>query len=410
MTKAAEASRRAGEAHRQDSRNNHSTRLSGPSKISLPAKNNSSRLAALHENSSIHEIAFRDVNQPTEDLGTSVYEGGLVLRRKQLASLSAVMGKAFRSPITGEIRFKDHIGLEDFFFVDLAKRRGGILPGGTALDLEQDPYLFKVVPLLTRTWMYHELVINGSFVGSKHDPNASIKSALDQRCCDAPFSMGLSSPLMCYVSGAIGATLTGNHTLILYMLVLIGLLLCISKLSNSVKHYRRSRLYSILLRLAFFGLVLTRLDFSSILCIAGYLLILLAIFIDLGTGDWMTCWNYGMHCHYEIIAALEGRLFVCRRHGAFGWEDATGPRGTVPTEVSGLACWERRHHLIADIGDIICELRPLTKSDWHNLTERCLITGDRISYLVLNAFDLKGDSEKKMASGKLVHDIVLEDM
>lgn len=343
---------------------------------------------------------------------TAAFEGGLKISKLTMPDNTVTMGKVVRSPITGEISFSDHVGLENFLFVDLLERPEGLIRGGKMQKLESDPYLFKPVPMLTRTWIY-SAVIQARAVLSKtdsHDPNASMKFVLNLQAVDAPIATGLPSPLLYYVPGAIGASLTNNFPLVMLMLALIGVLLYISKVSNTWLHYRKSRFYSLPLRLIFLGVVAFFTKFSTFMSSIGYLLMYGAVLGDLFTGDFMYFWHFGMACRYEVISNRSSRIFVCRRIGAYRWEDYFGFRGAVQTPVSGMAKWERQHHLIADIGNVICELRPITKSDWELMKSRCLATKDSVGYLAVDAFELPEAKDSSPAVGaKKAEDIVVED-
>jgi len=335
-------------------------------------------------------------------------EGGLSFRRQELHGVSLLLAKASRSPITGEISIRDLTGFPDFAFVDLARRPEGVL-SGKRVALESDPYLFKAVPLLYRTWIYHCLVNKGTVANtSKHDPHETIKFVLSRQCVDAPINVGRNSPLLYYVPVAIGTCLTANLTLVVLMLVLICIMLFIAKVSNSQEHYRLARTYTLPLRLIFLVIVVIDLKFDSFLIVVGFLLTLFAIGFDFATGDCTSAWYYGMNCSYQFLHALENRLFVCWREGAFTWEDMLGSRGCVQEEVSQLAAWGRQHHLIADIGDMLVELRPLNHADWNNLQQRCLVTGEPVNYLSLNTFDLNAPPRTGMSTE--AEDMMLEDL
>mmetsp|Transcript_23325 Transcript_23325/g.51265 ORF Transcript_23325/g.51265 Transcript_23325/m.51265 type:complete len:367 (+) Transcript_23325:198-1298(+) len=340
----------------------------------------------------------------------SYAEGGLCFRRAEMESIGILMGKAVRSPITAHVTFTDLTGFPDFTFVDLANRKGTPL-GGKLADLEADKYIFKAVPMLNRTWMYHNLINSGMILSGKHDQHETIKHVLSMWCCDAPVSSGLASPLPYYVPCAIATCLTANLGLVLMILALIILCLMISTSSNNCQQYKMARLASLPMRLLFFILVLATIDLSDMLPSIGYFLTTVALLADFATGDLASLRNYSMNCQYRIISAHDKRMYVCWREGGFLWEDRFGSRGEVSEVISNLAIWEKQHHLIADIGDLICELRPLTHQDWENLRFRCIQTGEPVPYLALDYLDMRPAEPSRLGTtAKLATDMMLEDL
>jgi len=323
-------------------------------------------------------------------------------KKRVLSSVSVLMQQAKRNAFTGEVSIKDFKAFPDFLLVDIARRPRGVLTGGMS-ELMADKYLFKPIPLMYRTWIYHCMVKSGAVLSGKHDESGLLKHVMSQFCIDAPTVGGRTSPMVYYVPLAIGACLTGNTFLVVITLAVIAVVLTIAKATNTPSTYRKSRLWSLPLRLLYFAAVLLFLDFSSFITLLGFFLTIVLAIVDFVQGDLAALLAYKLHCTYRVLHSLEGRLWVCYRDGAFAWEEMFGDRGKVHEDVSNLAVWERRHHLIADIGDLLVELQPLSEDDWAALRERYLVGSDPIPYLAIDAFDMdQSSSDPKSKMSKIL--------
>merc|ERR1712094_44902 len=58
--------------------------------------------------------------------------------------------------------------------------------GGMVRDLAEDCYLFKPIPMMYRTWIYHDFFRQGKQLTG---PTAGAKVVLNWRCIDAPVNV-----------------------------------------------------------------------------------------------------------------------------------------------------------------------------------------------------------------------------
>lgn len=312
------------------------------------------------------------------------------------------MSLSTRNAITGEINFKDTTGYPDFHFVDLLEGRE-FLP----LDwkvLRNDPYILKPVPLLTRTWMHH-IETRRSIAEVISGPDQSIKKTLGVRCMDAHLPNGLSSPLMSYVPASIGACLTNSYLLINVMLILDLVLIVIASLANTPKLYQHARLMSFPLRLGFLAFVFYAMELDSAFQIVGYALTVIAVVLDFATGDFFIIYNAGLKCSYEVLEIFGNSLiFVCSRRGGFLLEECTGPRGNISELVTNRGVWGKSNHLIANLGDLIVELRPLTENDWSAIQNKTSTSPYPMPYLsveVVKPPEFEYANKTKLSAGEL---------
>lgn len=293
--------------------------------------------------------------------------------------------------MTGESAVCDLRGYPDFLFVDVAIRPG--LRSRTVTELAADPYLFKAVPLLYRTWIYHHLVGSRKIFSGKHDDAGMLRLVLAQKCIDAPLTGGRNSPMLCFVPLAMATCFTGRMSVVLIALAVLATLLAIAILTNTPSLYRHSRLISLPVRFAFFVFVCVSIASANTVELVGFLLTLGAAVADFLSGDVVALYSFRFHCSYEILQSLPNRVNLCYRHGAAFLEEKFGGRGLVPEKVTGMAS-DRHHHLIADIGDLILELRPLTEDDWQAIFERHIhgAEPEPIPYVNLEAVKIPSDT------------------
>uniref|UniRef100_A0A7S2KB35 Uncharacterized protein n=1 Tax=Zooxanthella nutricula TaxID=1333877 RepID=A0A7S2KB35_9DINO len=275
-------------------------------------------------------------------------------------------------------------GYPDFQIVDLAKRHK---LSGSVDALFEDKYLFKAYPLLYRTWLLHSYLAAQQVLGGK-DENGMMRHVFAQSCIDVPLGGGRASSLPYFVPLALGSGLTGNLILVLVTLAVLTVLLFVAKVCNTPAAYQLARLWTLPLRLGYLAFVFYALNLSTFASALGYSITILALLGDFVTGDIAALWWYRLQCTYTISKNLPGRLLVCSREGAVQWEDFFGSRGCVDQCVSGFGSWERHHHLVVDIGDMLIELRPLQHDDVLKLRDQFFYNGKDIPYLGLDIFDI----------------------
>lgn len=278
----------------------------------------------------------------------------------------------------------------------------------------EDKFLFKTYPLLYRTWIYHSLIRESKVLEGAHDENQMMNYVFSQFCIDGPIMGGRASPLPYFVPLAIGTCLTGNVFLVVLTVVVIAILLFVARSANKPEHYRKARAWTSPLRVGYFGVVVAVLDFSHFLALVGFVVTLGALVADFITGDMASLYYYRMHCTYDVIKSLPGRLSVCFRHGAAEWEHFFGHRGCVDECISSFGAWGKCHHLIVDIGDMLMELRPLNREDWEGIRDQYYFQGLGIPYVALDVFDMDelASTAASMSSTfnrSIDHDMTLED-
>jgi len=328
---------------------------------------------------------------------------------RQTITRQRLMGCAHRSPITGEITMRNIEDIPDFFVVDLLERQR--LPQEVQ-DLAEDPYIFRPVPLKYRTWLYHEAWRRSTMPtvrvqGSAKHEHQMIMYTLSLPTIDAPIRAGRYSTLTFFVVGVFMSALARDSTLTLGAMLLLYLMYGISVGTNSPKHYRLERLITAPFRLGFFALLVIPINFNSVVGAVCRLATALLLVADVLVGDLSVFRNVKFMCTHQVMRILPNRVYVCNRIGAEFIEKAFGERGEVPECIAGFRPWKRCHSLVADVGGIICELRPMSAEDWLLVAEEWSMGGGRpLPYVCLGAFAEYEDGLVRPSG--LVHDISME--
>mmetsp|Transcript_6278 Transcript_6278/g.11771 ORF Transcript_6278/g.11771 Transcript_6278/m.11771 type:complete len:492 (-) Transcript_6278:69-1544(-) len=275
-----------------------------------------------------------------------------------------MMGKVRRNPFTGEIIVKHHHWFPNFHILDVANRKE--LPSNRAA-LEEDPYLYRAVPMLYRSWIYQGLFSLGdvSISGKAHDSHGILKMALGFRCLDVPVASNRWSPAVFYVLISILSAIPGDTALFWVSMILTLFTIGVSNRYNLPLHYSVDRKISLPFRIAYTAFPLIRIqwaDWAIFKIVAAVLCTILAI-ADLILGDAIIIRAFRFNASYEIQKALGNRVYVCKRIGGeqakqFGFSIGVDP------SVSGLETWTSEHIMIADIEGMIMELRPMRIKDW----------------------------------------------
>jgi len=143
-----------------------------------------------------------------EQLSTPV-----ALRHKE-SSKRGMLGTCCRNPLTGKSILKNG-ALADFCIVDLWERTALY---GTPEDLIRDPYLFKIEPLVHRTWMYHYYFGDMHEMSSKAGEHALLDEVLNSQAVDtAKGNFGLWSPAICYTPATFASILTKDWPTVFFM-------------------------------------------------------------------------------------------------------------------------------------------------------------------------------------------------
>lgn len=328
---------------------------------------------------------------------------------KQMITRQKLMGCARRSPITGEINLRGIEDIPDFFVVDLLERQR--LPQEVQ-DLAGDPYLFRPVPLKYRTWLYHEAWRRLTrptitFKGSAKNEHQMMFYALSLPTIDAPIRAGRYSTLIFFVPGCFLSAVVGDGTLTLGAMLLLYLLYGISTGTNSPGRIRHERMFTAPLRLGFLAFLIIPINFNSIVGAIGRLATALLLIVDFLVGDLSAFRNLKFMCTHQVMRILPSRVYVCHRIGAEFTEKAFGERGEVPECIAGFRPWKSKNSLVADVGGLICELRPMSAEDWLLVAEEWSMGGGRpLPYVCLGTFAEYEDGLVRPAG--LVHDVNME--
>jgi len=316
---------------------------------------------------------------------------------------NALMGKVFRSSLTGEIRMENPLEFPDYTLVDLWTR---FKVSGNISQFNADEYLFKPVPLRYRTWIYHQWYIQRRVNTDAVSGIGMIQAVLAEKCIDAPISAGRWSPLLCHVPAVLGFCMTGDIVLILPGLCLISLQY-LTVASNIPEVYRFSRLLMLPVRLVLMGILFWRFQVEGPLSLLGLLIGVFAFVIDFGFGDFGgNVLGYRFTCSYDIVKSLPNRVFICRRNGASQYEESFGKRGQVPECVSGMGSWDRTYVLIADIHGLLMELRPVKLEEWGGLQSNYLLNFEAQTFVGVDVFNEEVPTALAInAAGPLLHDI-----
>lgn len=328
--------------------------------------------------------------------------GGFPMSRREPKDLGGLMGRCVRSPITGEVHLKSSPSQQehgDFQVIDLFTRRR---LGGGVEALSTDKYLFKPVPLLYRTWIYHFLYNAGKVVtgDSAMDQDAMVKHVLSYKCIDRPtVSAGRWSPSMVYVPLSLASTLTNDYALVGFTTFVLVILFGISYCMNTPDTYRYGRLGTTALRVIYLLGLLIWLGSSSFddgVAILGWLVVFGLCAADLFVGDVAMATCYWMHCQYDVVRCLPNRVFVCRRTGAAGTQLPGAKTEKIDEKVTGMGRWDPTYSLIMDLQGLLVELLPMTLLDWEALSDTFRMTSKPPYYVGIDAYNDENPSPPPM--------------
>lgn len=301
----------------------------------------------------------------------------------------ALMGKTWRNPVTGIVQIKRCGGFQDFHIADLWTRSS---LNGSCIELAGDPYLFRPIPMATRTWIYHYLFRMGRVLEGESgaDEDAMIKHILAMHCIDAQVSGGRWAPVLLHVPMILFLALAADLTVAVVSLTILLLVLFIQWATNSPECYRWSRPIHLPLRLVLLGWIVVRMGANSGASAAGligFLVALVLCIVEMVLGDGGAICAYRLHCSYEVLQPLPNRIFVCRRHGAAHSADVIGRGNPVDEKISGFGHWASDYALIADVKGLIVELRPMDAADWKLLFQEKQIDSDAVHrYIGLDVY------------------------
>ena len=259
---------------------------------------------------------------------------------------------------------KDGHNRYDFHAVDLWTRP---TVEGSIEKLKKDRYLFKPVPLLYRTWMYHESYRHHKNIDATADDAGVIREVLNFSAVDADLAAGRWSPLVALLPASFFCALTCDELSVGAAVVLTWIMQRASMILNIPERYKELRFWLLLPRLIWVAFVIWRavswLPDAVPLNVIGLAGTLIFCMVDFYYGDKETMTKFRLSCRYKVVKTLPNRVFVCRRIGAAELESIFGSRGRVHQNITGMGQWGREMVLIAEIMGCIFELRPFNQQD-----------------------------------------------
>jgi len=321
-------------------------------------------------------------------------------------STNSIMGVCHRHAVTGKPILKNASTSADYCIVDLWERSALY---GSPDDLVLDPYLFKIVPMPMRTWLYHSYFGTTGTVSRSSGDNGIMQTVLRHKVIDADKHAGRWSPAICSAPSAFVSIFIADFGMAFACILMTFFNLASSSLSNSPRFFGISRWLTLFPRIVFFFFMLARMfQFTSegaivILC---FLVILGLLCVDFLAGDLQAVWGIGWRCHYEVIRLLPSRIFVCRKMGAAFLTDTDSNAREISQLVTGMGHFEEMV-LIAERGGLIVQLKPMTRQDWATAWEIRTDLDRPLSFVGLDvfnkeartAFDLECGNKDQSSSG-----------
>mmetsp|Transcript_15778 Transcript_15778/g.34505 ORF Transcript_15778/g.34505 Transcript_15778/m.34505 type:complete len:479 (+) Transcript_15778:164-1600(+) len=297
---------------------------------------------------------------PDVDISYFLESATLVMSAVKQEDTTRAMGTAQRSPVTGEVILDRDDLWPAFDVVDLFNRQ---YINGSLRQIVEDNYLFLPVPLPHRTWVYHALFEDRQ-VGKTGNPEHSmVMEALNTPGIDIDVSAGRWSPIMCYCPIVLALSITGDLTVMLAGIFLVLALQFLGAQMNQPAYYSYLRPATLPLRVGYAAILGIQISAFSALAIFVVVVAYLVMLGDIFCGDFPQWYYYGLNCRYEIVKALPERVFICKRIGGVITEDLMGMRPKVAEALTCVGNWHQDFYLIADIGGILAELRPIRIAD-----------------------------------------------
>lgn len=308
---------------------------------------------------------------------------------KENMNSDRLMGQAHRDIVTGVVKIiSNRDPVPDFWCADL-QTRDSIT--GTFDELASDIFLFKVVPLHYRTWIYHSSHRKGILRHDQDKESGAINAVIQESCIDSDIIAGRNSSIPAAAVIVLFSILAGD---ILYSVLMIIFLLAILFLAiymDDPGRYRYSRIASLPLRVLVLVVMIAlaqgwpwplqgAVGVRFLAKVAGALVLVL----DFICGDLNGLYCHSKTCSYKILRTLPNRVFVCERTGGGADEPPDYPK--IHQKVSGFAQWFHSNTLLADIMGVIVELVPATAKEWKGLAET-MRSSDAIFYFGIGSFN-----------------------
>lgn len=248
-----------------------------------------------------------------------------------------------------------------------------------------------------RSWVYQSLVKHPPAGGEFGGSDQFVKETMVKNLVDAPVSGGCWSPVCTFVFTMFVTPLTGDLMIVFISWAVLGLLYFISAQLNTHKNYFYTRATCLPVKLGFLVYVIVANNFRTTISAVGSVATILGLVVDSLLGDIKLLTSLRYHCHYQLVKDLNDRCWVFKRVGAAFFEEEFGDRGWVSPEITGLALWEKRFIVVADIRGLLCELRPMTKKDWIEALEAYRTNYNPVPYVWV---DLFGVVESRVATAR----------
>lgn len=296
--------------------------------------------------------------------------GALDIHRISDKGVGALMGKAWRNPITGSVKIKQFGSFQDFCVADLWTRYG---LSGTPEQLAKDPYLFRPIPMTMRTWIYHHLFRAGHILSGENGAaeDGVIRHVLAMHCIDAQAQAGGKwAPVVLHVPMILCLCIAADINASFGAICMLALTIAIYCLANTPQLYRFSRIVTFPIRLVLFYWLIARMGVKadkeepSMMAQLGFIVAIVFCIAEIIAGDIGSLIAYRLHCSYEVVKALPNRIFICRRLGAAHSQSEDSRSNAVSEKITGMGFWQEDFALIADVKGLIVELRPMSLEDW----------------------------------------------
>lgn len=310
---------------------------------------------------------------------------GIRLNEEPGAAVCSILGQCSRNPISGEVHLKSATISTDFAIVDLWERPCLF---GDPDELMHDPYIFKIVPLAYRTWIYHYYFGRKEHISRAEGDHGVMEKVLTAKCIDVPQAAGRWSPLVCYAPSALISVITADFLTVFscVAMAIFNLAACVG--ANSPFWYGYLRAITGLPRFVFFIFMCIQTGNKAgggFFVALAFIAILLLLAYDFVRGDFAAITSAGSCCAYRTLRILPNRVFVCLRDGAAFLQE--GDKGKVHEGVSGVGDWHSEMVLIAEVRGLVVELLPMQRDDWVITWEERQNTGRPVTFMGLDVFN-----------------------
>jgi len=312
----------------------------------------------------------------------------IAVRLNDEVSGGVLLGKCQRNSMTGLTTLSKATIMTDFCIIDLWERSALY---GAPCDLVEDPYVFKIVPLSVRTWIYHNYFSSSEHAASAEGENGVIEAVLKLQVIDTQLPHGAWSPALCGVPVAGIAVLTADVTTVMVSLLMALFNIIASFECNSVAWYYRHRPITFVPRLVFWGFLWVRMfarmdsEYGGPVATISFIAMICTLVFDFVWGDFRALMAIGWRCSYRVMRSLPNRIFVCKKEGASFLPDPEHGR-EIDQTVSGFGFFDDMA-IIVETRGLVLQLKPMDKADWQQAWQQRSDTGRPVSFVGLDVFN-----------------------